>query len=226
MKYILVTLLYFILIVLFFQVLIYNVTIVNITYTFYSILWLLLIIYVTSIILINCKEIKYTNLHKFKYLRLLRIIFLILILSSLFLIIEYLLIFKELNLFIYTKFIFSFFIISVFLSLIYFLEVGFRKYRILWIISFVGTIVAAPLLVEAEMFVRDLRLRSLLDFWNFIVPYKSIEQLRNFVLLEGWQGWDVALASSFLLMAYWFIVASICLYVRQFQTNWELPEAR
>jgi len=43
-------------------------------------------------------------------------------------------------------------------------------------------------------------------------------------LLEGWQGWDVALGSAVYLIVYWFVVASICLYVRQLQTSWKLPK--
>jgi hypothetical protein len=76
--------------------------------------------------------------------------------------------------------------------------------------------------VESGMFVRDLRFKSLLDFWNWIVPYQSIEQLRQFVLLEGWQGWEAALMSVIHLLVYWFIIASICLYVRQLQLSWKV----
>jgi hypothetical protein len=61
-----------------------------------------------------------------------------------------------------------------------------------------------------------------LDFWNWIVPYQSIEQLRQFVLLEGWQGWEAALMSVIHLLVYWFIIASICLYVRQLQLSWKV----
>ncbi|MCS7191425.1 MAG: hypothetical protein NZ937_00365 [Armatimonadetes bacterium] len=106
------------------------------------------------------------------------------------------------------------------------MEISFRKYRVLWIIGFIGTIIFSQLLVEAEMFVDSLVIKSLLDFWNLIVPYRSIEQLRQFILFEGWQGLEIALASAIHLLIYWFVVASICLYIRQFQSKWELPEVR
>ncbi len=131
-----------------------------------------------------------------------------------------LLIAKEMNIIAYIKFGVTLFVVSLFVSLVQFLEIGFYKYRIIWLLGFVGTVILAPLLVESAAFVRDLRLRSLLDFWNIIVPYKHIEQLRQFVLLEGWQNLEVVVGSALVLAAYWFIVASICLYVRQLQADW------
>jgi hypothetical protein len=113
-------------------------------------------------------------------------------------------------------------IISLFISLTYFLQVSFRKYRVLWVTGFLGTIILSPLLVESGMFIRDLRFKSLLDFWNWIVPYQSIEQLRQFVFLEGWQGWETALISAIHLLIYWFVIVSICLYIHQFQSSWRL----
>ncbi|MGQ9463773.1 MAG: hypothetical protein ACUVRR_12100, partial [Candidatus Fervidibacter sp.] len=96
--------------------------------------------------------------------------------------------------------------------------------RILWLIGFVGTVIFTPLLEEAGFFVRDLRFRSLLDYWNWILPYKSIEYLRQFILLEDWQGWETAVISVILLIVYWFIIVTICLYIRQLQLNWKLSE--
>jgi hypothetical protein len=144
------------------------------------------------------------------------------LLGFLFLIFKDLIIVKEFNVITYIKFLLTLLFVSLFVSLVYFLEVSFRKYRIFWIVGFLGTVVLSPLLVESGMFVRDLRFKSLLDFWNWIVPYQSIEQLRQFVLLEGWQGWETALMSVIHLLVYWFIVASICLYVRQFQLSWKV----
>jgi hypothetical protein len=144
------------------------------------------------------------------------------LLGFLFLIFKDLIIVKEFNVITYVKFLLTLLFVSLFVSLVYFLEVSFRKYRIFWIVGFLGTVVLSPLLVESGMFVRDLRFKSLLDFWNWIVPYQSIEQLRQFVLLEGWQGWETALMSVIHLLVYWFIVASICLYVRQFQLSWKV----
>jgi hypothetical protein len=144
------------------------------------------------------------------------------LLGFLFLIFKDLIIVKEFNVITYIKFLLTLLFVSLFVSLVYFLEVSFRKYRIFWIVGFLGTVVLSPLLVESGMFVRDLRFKSLLDFWNWIVPYQSIEQLRQFVLLEGWQGWETALMSVMHLLVYWFIVASICLYVRQFQLSWKV----
>jgi hypothetical protein len=144
------------------------------------------------------------------------------LLGFLFLIFKDLIIVKEFNVITYVKFLLTLLFVSLFVSLVYFLEVSFRKYRIFWIVGFLGTVVLSPLLVESGMFVRDLRFKSLLDFWNWIVPYQSIEQLRQFVLLEGWQGWETALMSVMHLLVYWFIVASICLYVRQFQLSWKV----
>jgi hypothetical protein len=129
---------------------------------------------------------------------------------------------KELNTLTYIKFLLTLLIISLFISLTYFLQVSFRKYRVLWVTGFLGTIILSPLLVESGMFIRDLRFKSLLDFWNWIVPYQSIEQLRQFVFLEGWQGWETALISAIHLLIYWFVIISICLYIHQFQSSWRL----
>ncbi|MGQ9520774.1 MAG: hypothetical protein ACUVTP_11945, partial [Candidatus Fervidibacter sp.] len=131
---------------------------------------------------------------------------------------------NELNILAYIKFWFTLFFVSSFVSLVYFLEISFYKYRILWLIGFVGTVILTPLLEEAGFFVRDLRFRSLLDYWNWILPYKSIEYLRQFILLEDWQGWETAVISVILLIVYWFIIVTICLYIRQLQLNWKLSE--
>lgn len=226
MKYVIFALLYFILTVILFQVFIYNVTIIDITSTFYSVFWLFLIIYIIFLIFMLIKAEKYTNHHILGYSNILRFVLLISFFSFVFLIVTGMFVSKELNLSIYIKFLFSFLIVSILTSLIYFLEISFRKYRVLWIIGFIGTIIFSQLLVEAEMFVDSLIIKSLLDFWNLIVPYRSIEQLRQFVLFEGWQGLEIALASAIHLLIYWFVVASICLYIRQFQSKWELPEVR
>jgi hypothetical protein len=198
----------------------YNVTLVNPDIGSYSVTWLLLLLYNMIVILILIKNM--SNFFVNSYVMLTRYVTISSLLGSLFLILKDLIIVKELNVVAYVKFLLTLLFVSLFVSSVYFLEVSFRKYRIFWIIGFLGTVVLSPLLVESGMFVRDLRFKSLLDFWNWIVPYQSIEQLRQFVLLEGWQGWEAALMSVIHLLVYWFIIASICLYVRQLQLSWKV----
>jgi hypothetical protein len=186
----------------------------------YSIIWLLFLLYNIIVILILTKNM--SNFFVNSYVMLTKYVTISSLLGFLFLIFKDLIIVKEFNVITYVKFLLTLLFVSLFVSLVYFLEVSFRKYRIFWIVGFLGTVVLSPLLVESGMFVRDLRFKSLLDFWNWIVPYQSIEQLRQFVLLEGWQGWETALMSVMHLLVYWFIVASICLYVRQFQLSWKV----
>jgi hypothetical protein len=198
----------------------YNVTLVNPDIGSYSVTWLLLLLYNIIVILILTKNV--SNFFVNSYVMLTGYVTISSLLGSLFLILKDLIIVKELNVVAYVKFLLTLLFVSLFVSSVYFLEVSFRKYRIFWIIGFLGTVVLSPLLVESGMFVRDLRFKSLLDFWNWIVPYQSIEQLRQFVLLEGWQGWEAALMSVIHLLVYWFIIASICLYVRQLQLSWKV----
>jgi hypothetical protein len=198
----------------------YNIALVNPDIGSYSVTWLLLLLYNIIVILILTKDV--SNFFVNSYVTLTRYVTISSLLGSLFLILKDLIIVKELNVVAYVKFLLTLLFVSLFVSSVYFLEVSFRKYRIFWIVGFLGTVVLSPLLVESGMFVRDLRFKSLLDFWNWIVPYQSIEQLRQFVLLEGWQGWEAALMSVIHLLVYWFIIASICLYVRQLQLSWKV----
>ena len=219
-QYIFVTLLYITSVIFINQMITYNVTLVNPDIGSYSVTWLLLLLYNIIVILILTKNV--SNFFVNSYVMLTRYVTISSLLGSLFLILKDLIIVKELNVVAYVKFLLTLLFASLFVSSVYFLEVSFRKYRIFWIIGFLGTVVLSPLLVESGMFVRDLRFKSLLDFWNWIVPYQSIEQLRQFVLLEGWQGWEAALMSVIHLLVYWFIIASICLYVRQLQLSWKV----
>jgi hypothetical protein len=219
-QYIFVTLLYITSVIFINQIITYNVTLVNPDIGSYSVTWLLLLLYNIIVILILTKNV--SNFFVNSYVMLTRYVTISSLLGSLFLILKDLIIVKELNVVAYVKFLLTLLFVSLFVSSVYFLEVSFRKYRIFWIIGFLGTVVLSPLLVESGMFVRDLRFKSLLDFWNWIVPYQSIEQLRQFVLLEGWQGWEAALMSVIHLLVYWFIIASICLYVRQLQLSWKV----
>jgi hypothetical protein len=219
-QYIFVTLLYITSVIFINQMITYNVTLVNPDIGSYSVTWLLLLLYNIIVILILTKNV--SNFFVNSYVMLTRYVTISSLLGSLFLILKDLIIVKELNVVAYVKFLLTLLFVSLFVSSVYFLEVSFRKYRIFWIVGFLGTVVLSPLLVESGMFVRDLRFKSLLDFWNWIVPYQSIEQLRQFVLLEGWQGWEAALMSVIHLLVYWFIIASICLYVRQLQLSWKV----
>jgi hypothetical protein len=219
-QYIFVTLLYITSVIFINQMITYNVTLVNPDIGSYSVTWLLLLLYNIIVILILIKNV--SNFFVNSYVMLTRYVTISSLLGSLFLILKDLIIVKELNVVAYVKFLLTLLFVSLFVSSVYFLEVSFRKYRIFWIVGFLGTVVLSPLLVESGMFVRDLRFKSLLDFWNWIVPYQSIEQLRQFVLLEGWQGWEAALMSVIHLLVYWFIIASICLYVRQLQLSWKV----
>jgi len=219
-QYIFVTLLYITSVIFVNQMITYNIVLVNPDIGSYSVTWLLLLLYNIIVILILTKDV--SNFFVNSYVTLTRYVTISSLLGSLFLVLKDLIIVKELNVVAYVKFLLTLLSVSLFVSSVYFLEVSFRKYRIFWIIGFLGTVVLSPLLVEAGMFVRDLRFKSLLDFWNCIVPYQSIEQLRQFVLLEGWQGWEAALMSVIHLLVYWFIIASICLYVRQLQLSWKV----
>ena len=218
--YIFVTLLYIILVIFLNQIVTYNVTLANPDIGSYSMIWLLILLYNIVVILILTKNI--SNFFVNSYTILTKYVTISSLLGFLFLVFKDLIIVKELNIVTYIKFLLTLLLVSLFVSLVYFFEVSFRKYRIFWIVGFLGTVVFSPLLVESGMFVRDLRFKSLLDFWNWIVPYQSIEQLRQFVLLEGWQSWETALISVIHLLVYWFVIASICLYVRQFQSSWKV----
>ncbi|MEZ8216806.1 hypothetical protein B0813_000343 [Candidatus Fervidibacteria bacterium JGI MDM2 SSWTFF-3-K9] len=219
-QYVFVTLLYIILVFFISQIVTYNVILTNPVIGSYSIIWLLILVYNIAISLIFIKGISNISLNS--YVTLAKYVTISSLLSLLFIIFKDLIIVKELSIVTYIKFILTLLLVSIFVSLVYFLEISFRKYRILWIIGFLGTVILSPLLVESGIFVRDLRFKSLLDFWNWIVPYQSIEQLRQFVLFEGWQGWETVLISIIHLSVYWFVIASICLYVRQFQSSWKV----
>ncbi len=215
------TLLYSVLVVFLNLVISYNIILTNPSLSLYSSLWILFLVYNTMLLIFITR--KKTHLTIENYISKLGTIFVILVIQTVSLIMCDLLIAKEINTIAYIKFGVTLFVVSLFVSLVQFLEIGFYKYRIIWLLGFVGTVILAPLLVESAAFVRDLRLRSLLDFWNIIVPYEHIEQLRQFVLLEGWQNLEVVVGSALVLAAYWFIVASICLYVRQLQADWRYP---
>ena len=219
-QYIFVTLLYIILVFFISQIVTYNVILTNPVIGSYSIIWLLILVYNTAVSLIFIKRISNISLNS--YVILAKYVTISSLLGLLFVIFKDLIIVKELSIITYVKFMLTLLLVSIFVSLVYFLEISFRKYRILWIIGFLGTVILSPLLVESGIFVRDLRFKSLLDFWNWIVPYQSIEQLRQFVLFEGWQGWETVLISIIHLSVYWFVIASICLYVRQFQSSWKV----
>ena len=219
-QYIFITLIYIILVFFISQIVTYNVILTNPVIGSYSIIWLLILVYNIAISLIFIKGISNISLNS--YVTLAKYVTISSLLSLLFIIFKDLIIVKELSIVTYIKFILTLLLVSIFVSLVYFLEISFRKYRILWIIGFLGTVILSPLLVESGIFVRDLRFKSLLDFWNWIVPYQSIEQLRQFVLFEGWQGWETVLISIIHLSVYWFVIASICLYVRQFQSSWKV----
>ena len=219
-RYIYITLLYIIIITFVSQVIIYNVTLINPMITFYSITWLSVLLYNIVITLIVTKTISSVTIDD--YVTITKYVTFPSLVGFLLTILRDIIITKELNIPTYIKFLLTLLIISLFVSLTYFLQVSFRKYRVLWVTGFLGTIILSPLLVESEIFIRDLRFKSLLDFWNWIVPYQSIEQLRQFVFLEGWQGWETALISAIHLLIYWFVIVSICLYIHQFQSSWRL----
>jgi len=219
-RYIYITLLYIIIITFVSQVIIYNVTLINPMITFYSITWLSVLLYNIVITLIVTKTISSVTIDD--YVTITKYVTFPPLVGFLLTILRDIIITKELNIPTYIKFLLTLLIISLFVSLTYFLQVSFRKYRVLWVTGFLGTIILSPLLVESEIFIRDLRFKSLLDFWNWIVPYQSIEQLRQFVFLEGWQGWETALISAIHLLIYWFVIVSICLYIHQFQSSWRL----
>lgn len=215
-----VTILFSLLVIFVSIILIYNLTLFNPFITIFSLSWSLFVLYNTIVLFYVIDNDIILNLNK--YLSIIFYFVLLVLIESTVIFCFDIVISKEIHTVIYIKYTLSLLIVTWIVSLIYFLSITFSKYRVLWMIGIVGTIVLAPLIAEAEAFVRGIS-RSLLDYWNIIVPYRAVEQLRQFILLEGWQGWDIALGSVLHLLLYWFIIVSFCLYVRQLQSEWRVP---
>ncbi len=225
----LITILYSIGIVVFNLVFSYNVSLSNPSLSVYSFSWTLFLIFNLGFILIKVRHfITESLLDLNKYLSVYNMLVMMVVIQTITVILSDLIIMKQLNPSVYVKFLIALLVVSTFSSVAHFFYVSFHRQRSLlsiWILAFVGTVVLAPLIVEASAFVRDQRFRVLLDFWNWIVPYQSIEHLRQFILLEGWQELEVALGSILTLAVYWFLYSSFCLYLRQLQSDWRHPAA-
>jgi hypothetical protein len=85
---------------------------------------------------------------------------------------------------------------------------------------FGGTIVLAPLITEAMQFLREPWLRSVLELWNWVVPFQVVSGLQNTLLIEGWQWFNLLIVNTLYVAVYMFIVISIALYLRQLKADW------
>ncbi len=228
-NYILITILYSIAVILFNLMLSYNISLSNPSLSTYSFSWTLFLIFSLVFILTKVRYLTTKGLLDLnKYLSLQNMLITVTLIQTITVVFSDLIIIRQINPIVYVKFLINLLVVSIFGSVVYFFYGSFLRKRSLlsvWILAFVGTVVLAPLLVESSAFVRDQRFRVLLDFWNWIVPYQSIEHLRQFIFLEGWQGLEVAVGSILTLAVYWFFYSSFCLYLRQLQSDWRYPQA-
>ncbi len=199
----------------------YNIILTDLLRSFYSISSNLFIIYNSIVIIL----ISFSYRHKLNFFiiylnKVLKDLFNIIIIESIVIFLGNLSITKEIDIIMFVKFVFSLFIITYFVSLVFFLVAVLPKYRWIWVVCFVGTIALSPLLVETMTYTRGLWPSSVMEFWNYLVPFQVIDQSQRFVRLEGWQGMDLLLINLTHLLLYWFLIVSICLYVRQFKADW------
>lgn len=199
----------------------YNVILTDMLRSFYSISSSLFIIYNSIVIIL----VSFSYRHKLNFFiiylnKILKDLFNIVAIESIVTFLGNLLVTKEIDITIFVKFVLSLFIITYFVSLVFFLVAALPKYRWIWVICFVGTIAFAPLLVETMTYTRGLWPSSVIGFWNYLVPFQVIDQSQRFVRLEGWQGMDLLLINLARLLLYWFLIVSLCLYVRQFKADW------
>ncbi|MFA0765775.1 MAG: hypothetical protein BDTLLHRC_000728 [Candidatus Fervidibacter sp.] len=213
----------------------YNITLTNKIYTYVSLqMYTILIFYVVFIILYSINlftfnKITDTSTSKSftylpnllrNYLNLIKIVLLNLSVQYSIIVLGFILILLEINILIFLK-MFIFVLIVVLLeSMLFYLILIFYNYRWLIVIVYGGTILLSPLIAEAMNFLREPWMRSVLEFWSWVVPFQVISGAQSAVLAEGWQQMDLLLGYAIYTLIYCFIVTSICLYTRQLQTNW------
>jgi hypothetical protein len=211
----------------------YNITLTNKIYTYVSLqTYIILIFYFIFIILysinlftfnkITDTSTSFTYLSNLlrNYLNLIKIVLLNLSVQYSIIVLGFILILLEINILIFLK-MFIFVLIVVLLeSMLFYLILIFYNYRWLIVIVYGGTILLSPLIAEAMNFLREPWMRSVLEFWSWVVPFQVISGAQSAVLAEGWQQMDLLLGYAIYTLIYCFIVTSFCLYTRQLQTNW------
>jgi len=218
--------------IFFYFIFFYNITLTNKIYTYVSLQTYIILIFYFTVITLHSINLftfnKITNLststylsNLFRnYLNLLKIILLNLLVQYSIIVLGFVLILLEINILIFLK-MFIFILIVVLLeSMLFYLILIFYNYRWLIVIVYGGTILLSPLIAEAMNFLREPWMRSVLEFWSWVVPFQVISGAQSAVLAEGWQQMDLLLGYAIYTLIYCFIVTSICLYTRQLQTNW------
>jgi len=157
------------------------------------------------------------------YTNFLRILFNSLLLQYIIIVLFFVLFLLELDLIMFLKLFVFLCIVVLIESMLFFLIWTFYRHRWLITVVYGGTVLLAPLITEAMNFLREPWMRSVLMFWNWIVPYQVLSGAQNTLFAEGWQQMDLLVINAIYALVYCFIVASICLYIRQLQTSWVFP---
>ncbi|MFA0758097.1 MAG: hypothetical protein KEFWMYNX_000735 [Candidatus Fervidibacter sp.] len=220
--------------IFFYFVFFYNITLTNKVHTYVSLqTYIILTFYFIFIILYSINSLLFnkntddtftsftylSNLFR-SYSNLMKIILLNLLVQYSIIILGFVLILLEINLLIFLKMFIFVLIVILLESMLFYLISTFYNYRWLIVIVYGGTVLLSPLIAEAMNFLREPWMRSVLEFWSWIVPFQVISGAQSAVLAEGWQQMDLLLGYAIYALIYCFIVTSICLYTRQLQTNW------
>lgn len=209
-------------------ILFYNLTLVNKIYTYVTLqiyvisLFYFVLILVYSLQIKNNVTIYRENIFKL-YISFLRILLNNLLLQYIIVILFFVLLLLELDLIMFLKLFVFLCVVVLIESMLFFLIWTFYRHRWLITVVYGGTVLLAPLITEAMNFLREPWMRSVLMFWNWIVPYQVISGAQNTLFAEGWQQMDLLVINAIYALVYCFIVASICLYIRQLQTRWIFP---
>lgn len=210
--------------VIFYLILSYNIILLNKSYTYVSLL--LVIFNLFNLCFVSFYSYRHASSSHRKeniftsYVDVLLKITNVILIQSVIAIVGYILIITELDFTLFLKIIIINLIVSYLISLLYLLSVSFRKYYWLLLLMFGGTIVLAPLITEAMQFLREPWLRSVLELWNWVVPFQVVSGLQNTLLIEGWQWFNLLIVNALYVAVYMFIVISIALYLRQLKADW------
>lgn len=209
-------------------ILFYNLTLVNKIYTYVTLqvyvisLMYFIFILTYSLQIKNNFTIYRENVFKL-YTNFLRILFNSLLLQYIIIVLFFVLFLLESDLIMFLKLFVFLCIVVLIESMLFFLIWTFYRHRWLITVVYGGTVLLAPLITEAMNFLREPWMRSVLMFWNWIVPYQVLSGAQNNLFAEGWQQMDLLVINAIYALVYCFIVASICLYIRQLQTSWVFP---
>lgn len=216
--------------VIFYLILSYNIILLDKSYTYVSLL--LVIFNLFNLCFVSFYSYRHVSSSHRKenifreeniftsYVNVLRKITNVILTQSIIAIVGYILIITELDFTLFLKIIIINLIVSYLISLLYLLSVSFRKYYWLLLLMFGGTIVLTPLITEAMQFLREPWLRSVLELWNWVVPFQVVSGLQNTLLIEGWQWFNLLIVNALYVAVYMFIVISIALYLRQLKADW------